>query len=298
MDEIISLRKKNGETLDANEWNKFVSVINYIIDFYNHYPTKLSEFENDIVDQFIGPKGDKGDTGPQGKQGPQGEQGIQGVQGVQGPKGDPGDAFQIYEEYASISLMNADVDNVPVGKFVIINSSVSDPDNSKLYIRTNNLTDYPTGFKFLTDMSGAQGIQGPQGEQGVQGVQGIQGETGIAGTDGHSPIVTASKSGSTTTIYVDGTPIATIEDGTISNQLQADWNQSDNTQPDYIKNKPSIPTVPSSETASSGGATLSLVTTGEKYTWNNKANIWSGTQAQYESLSSYDPNTIYIITAS
>jgi predicted sulfurtransferase len=50
MDEIISLRKKNGETLDASEWNKFVSVINYIIDFYNHYPTKLSEFENDIVD--------------------------------------------------------------------------------------------------------------------------------------------------------------------------------------------------------------------------------------------------------
>ena len=33
------------------------------------------------------------------------------------------------------------------------------------------------------------------------------------GQDGHSPVVTASKSGSTTTIYVDGTSIATIEDG-------------------------------------------------------------------------------------
>jgi len=48
MDELNSLRKKNGETLDCNEWNKLVSVINYIIEFYNQYPTKLSEFENDI----------------------------------------------------------------------------------------------------------------------------------------------------------------------------------------------------------------------------------------------------------
>jgi len=35
MDELNSLRKKNGETLDCNEWNKLVSVINYIIEFYN-----------------------------------------------------------------------------------------------------------------------------------------------------------------------------------------------------------------------------------------------------------------------
>jgi hypothetical protein len=46
-----------------------------------------------------------------------------------------------------------------------------------------------------------------------------------------------------------------------------------------LSNKPSIPTVPSNETAVSGGSTLSLVTTGEKYTWNNKANVWRGTQA-------------------
>jgi hypothetical protein len=58
-----------------------------------------------------------------------------------------------------------------------------------------------------------------------------------------------------------------------------------------------IPTVPSNETATSGGSTLSVVTTGEKYTWNNKANIWTGTQAQYTALSpNYDANTIYIIS--
>lgn len=77
-----------------------------------------------------------------------------------GEKGDTGDAFQIYKEYASVALMNADKNNVPVGKFVLINSNVEDEDNSKLFVRTDNLVDYPTGFKFLTDLSGAQGVKG------------------------------------------------------------------------------------------------------------------------------------------
>ena len=142
--------------------------------------------------------------------------------------------------------MNADKDNIPLNKFAMIASAADDPDNAKLYIRTNI---EESGFKFITDLSGAQGIQGPQGEKGdkgdpftyadftaaqlealkgPQGEQGIQGEQGPAGQDGsdgadgqngapgqdgHSPVVTASKNGSTTTIYVDGTSIATIEDG-------------------------------------------------------------------------------------
>lgn len=36
---------------------------------------------------------------------------------------------------------------------------------------------------------------------------------GAAGQDGHSPVVTATKSGKTTTISVDGSAIATVEDG-------------------------------------------------------------------------------------
>ncbi len=37
---------------------------------------------------------------------------------------------------------------------------------------------------------------------------------GEKGDDGHSPVVTASKSGTTTTVYVDGSSIASINDGT------------------------------------------------------------------------------------
>ena len=41
----------------------------------------------------------------------------------------------------------------------------------------------------------------------------LKGDPGEPGKDGHSPVVTATKSGKTTTISVDGTAIATVEDG-------------------------------------------------------------------------------------
>lgn len=92
---------------------------------------------------------------------------------LKGVKGDTGEPFAIYRTYASIAEMNADFDNVPEGKFVIITSGTQDPDNAKLYVRG------ASAFTFITDLSGAQGIQGPQG---------IQGETGATG-NGISSIV-------------------------------------------------------------------------------------------------------------
>lgn len=44
-------------------------------------------------------------------------------------------------------------------------------------------------------------------------IEGPKGDPGIAGKDGHSPVVTATKSGKTTTISVDGAAIAAVEDG-------------------------------------------------------------------------------------
>ena len=38
------------------------------------------------------------------------------------------------------------------------------------------------------------------------------------------------------------------------------------------------------------------VTATDKTTWNNKPSIWTGTQAQFDALSSKDPNTIYLIS--
>ena len=80
-----------------------------------------------------------------------------------------------------------------------------------------------TGATGAIGPQGIQGVQGPQGERGPagadgaigpQGPQGDKGDPGVPGKDGHSPVVTATKSGKTTTISVDGTAIATVEDGT------------------------------------------------------------------------------------
>lgn len=47
----------------------------------------------------------------------------------------------------------------------------------------------------------------------VAELKGGKGDPGAAGKDGHSPVVTATKTGKTTTISADGAAIATVEDG-------------------------------------------------------------------------------------
>ena len=82
-----------------------------------------------------------------------------------------------------------------------------------------------TNLVAMADLKGADGAQGDPGEKGDTGAQGAKGDTGatgpagpqgkagVPGKDGHSPVVTATKSGKTTTISVDGAAIATVEDG-------------------------------------------------------------------------------------
>lgn len=65
------------------------------------------------------------------------------------------EGFSVYRTYASISAMNADLANVPEGKFVLINTNdVEQPDNAKLYVRG------AASFEYLVDMSGAIGFTG------------------------------------------------------------------------------------------------------------------------------------------
>ena len=55
--------------------------------------------------------------------------------------------------------------------------------------------------------------RGATGAPGKDGADGKPGAAGAPGKDGHSPVVTATKSGKTTTISVDGAAIATVENG-------------------------------------------------------------------------------------
>lgn len=77
---------------------------------------------------------------------------------MKGVQGDTGDAFHIVKTYASISAMNADYSgtDVHVGEYVMIVSTVEDPDNAKVYIKGSE------AWSFVVDMSGATGIQGQQ----------------------------------------------------------------------------------------------------------------------------------------
>ena len=85
-----------------------------------------AELSLGLVPGMIGP------TGATGLIGPIGPTGATGKTGSIGPTGE---GFGIYKTYPSISAMEADSDNVPAGKFVLITSNVGDPDNSKLYVK-------------------------------------------------------------------------------------------------------------------------------------------------------------------
>ena len=91
----------------------------------------------------------------------------------------PGDPFRIRKTFASIAEMEAySGTDIDVGDFAMISSNVQDPDNAKLYLKTDN------GYVYITDLSGSQGIKGETGEQGPQGIQGIQGIQGDKGDKG------------------------------------------------------------------------------------------------------------------
>lgn len=123
-------------------------------------------------------KPSRGIQGEQGIQGIQGIQGERGIQGETGPRGEQGEPFTIKKTYSSVAEMNEDFNNMTLGDYVMIASSVEVEDNAKLYTRGQS------AWIFITDFSGATGIQGPQGERGPQGVQGEQGIQGIQGPQG------------------------------------------------------------------------------------------------------------------
>lgn len=132
-----------------------------------------------------GPKGETGSVGPRGPIGPagpagsQGPAGIQGERGPAGPQGPAGKGFNVDKTYPSVAEMNAHfADDIKEGDMAMIASSVDDPDNAKLFIRSNDT------MKFLADLSGAQGIKGERGPAGPAGSQGDRGPAGDQGPAG------------------------------------------------------------------------------------------------------------------
>lgn len=114
-----------------------------------------------------------------------------------------GDAFTIVKTYPSIQAMEDDYNNpeVKTGQFVMIDTGdVNNEEDSQLYLKGD------TDWKFISDLSGAQGIQGLsayqvavqhgfegteaewlislKGEKGETGPKGDKGDTGEKGATG------------------------------------------------------------------------------------------------------------------
>lgn len=92
----------------------------------------------------------------------------QGVQGVQGFRGPAGNNFEIKRTFKSVQEMNdSKGSGFEDGDLTVIASSVDDPDNAKLYIWDG------TNFKYIADLSGAQGIKGDMGPAPVMSVSSV-----------------------------------------------------------------------------------------------------------------------------
>ena len=160
-------RNNNENTRISNENSRISNETQRDI-YYTGIQNKVNagEFNGATFTPSVDKDGNISWTNNKGLENPS-SQNIRGPQGIQGAQGEP---FKIKKTYSSIEAMQADFDNMEVGDYVMIVSSVELEDNAKLYTKTE------TEWVFITDFSGATGIQG---EQGPQGIQGIQGERGI-----------------------------------------------------------------------------------------------------------------------
>ncbi len=161
-----------------------------------------------------GPKGDTGATGPKGETGPQGKTGPQGPAGPTGPKGDTGTGFTVKGYYGSVSALQASVKNPEVGDAYGVGTA--EPYDIYIYDGVSGtwVNNGPLqGAKGDKGDTGKQGPKGETGSTGPQGPRGPAGADGAPGAAGHTPEITATKSGKTTTIKSDGVAIATINDG-------------------------------------------------------------------------------------
>ena len=163
-----------------------------------------------------------------------------------------------------------------------------------------------TGARGEKGAKGDKGDKGEKGEQGIQGLQGIQGIQGVKGADGLTtqirvngstytqsnglitlpdyPTLSGSGSGLTTTqeqqitIAYNHSQSAHAPSNAEQN-VQSNWNETNPSSDAYILNKPTIPSVPSNLVTGSSNSYI----------------IWTGTQSQYDSITSKDNNTLYFI---
>ena len=183
----------------------------------------------------------------------------------------------------------------------------------------NIVSNYVTSHK-----SELKGDKGDKGEQGIQGVQGVQGIQGVKGADGLTtqikvngntytqsnglitlpdyPTLSGSGSGLTTTqeqqlITSYNHSQTTHAPVNAEQNVQSNWNETNSSSDAYILNKPNLSTVATSGSYNdlTNKPTIPSVPSNIVTGSSNSYIIWSGTQSQYDSITSKDNNTLYFI---
>lgn len=278
--EELNLNKKGGEILSSAEWNRMVSALNTIIQYCNNFPDKISAFENDseyITNQDLENLASKQYVG-------NALQNLVDSGVMAGPAGHDGTTPHIDSNTKHWIIGNTDTNVVAEGKDgqdgVSPSITITAITGGSRVVITDSTDSYT--FDVMDGQNGQRGQDGTTPhidptskhwmigltDTGVvaEGQQGISAYQSYVNTTSDNPVLTEQE----------------WEASLHARQLQSDWNQSDNTQGDFIKNKPTL----------FSGSYTDLT---DKPTIPQ---IWQGTQAQYEALSpNYDSNTIYIITA-
>ena len=181
-----------------------------------------------------------------------------------------------------------------------------------------------TGAKGEKGNKGDKGDKGDKGERGEKGEQGIQGIQGVKGTDGLTtqikvngstytqsnglitlpdyPTLSGSGSGLTTTQEQQITTAYNHSQSThapvnAEQNVQSNWNETNSSSDAYILNKPNLSTVATSGSYNdlTNKPTFPSVPSNIVTGSSNSYIIWTGTQSQYDSITTKDNNTLYFI---
>ena len=119
----------------------------------------------------------------------------------------------------------------------------------------------------------------------------------------YQPLLSSANAGSNITITTDqqgNIIISATGGGGGGTQVQADWNQTDSTAVDFIKNKPTIPVVPTAVSAftNDAGYLTQHQSLAGRVQSQDVVSIVKITQADYDDLQVKDSTTLYLITES
>ena len=168
----------------------------------------------------------------------------------------------------------------------------------------NIVSNYVAAHK--SELTGARGPQGPAGSDGLTTQIRVNGSTytqsnGLITLPDY-PTLSGSGSGLTTSQEQQITTAYNHSQSThapvnAEQNVQSNWNETNTSSDAFILNKPTLSTVATSGSYNdlSNKPTIPTVPSNLVTGSSNSYVIWTGTQSQYDSITSKDNNTLYFI---